>query len=163
MSQCESLFIEAWKAGVELSVNGDKLHLEALSKPSDDLIRRLKEHKHELLRFLFHWIDTPYGEAKFWGFIGEDRFGMVLRNQPDRMKFIELNELMVKPQAEKKAAGQGDGRKWQKVAEWDFRREGNQMIGNRLDGPGETSWTIEDADPGAESEKLQTMIEDLTA
>ena len=104
MSHCESLFIEAWKAGVELTVNGDKLHLEARSKPSDDLLKRLKEHKPELLRFLSCWIDTPYGEAKFWGFVGEDRCGVVLRNRPDRVTFIKRSELMVKPSLEDKEA-----------------------------------------------------------
>ncbi len=142
MSICETTFVEAWKAGIELSVNGGKLHLEARSKPSEDLLNKLKEHKHELLRFLSHWIDTPYGQAKLWGFVGEKRCGVVLRNRPDRVKFIKLNELMVKPQAEKK----GHGREWQRIAEWDFRREGNRMIGKRLDGPGETCWTIEDTE-----------------
>lgn len=104
MSQCETLFVEAWRAGVELSINGGKLHFEARSKPSDDLMKRLKEHEHELLRFLSHWIDTPYGEAKLWDFVGEDSCGVILRHQPDRVKFIKLNELRVKPQEEKKAA-----------------------------------------------------------
>ena len=53
--------------------------------------------------------------------------------------------------------------RWKRIAEWDFRREDNRMIGQRLDAPGEISWTIENDDPGAESEPLQTMIEDLTA
>jgi len=104
MNQCQSLFVEAWKAGVELSVNGEKLHLEASSDPSDDLLNRLKEHKAELLRFLSCWIGTPQGEAKFWGFVGGDRVGVVLRNQPDRVTFIKRSELGIKVSAEDKAA-----------------------------------------------------------
>lgn len=96
MSICESLFVEAWKAGIELSVNGDRLHLEALSKPPGDLLNRLKEHKPELLRFLSRWIDTPYGQAKFWGYLGEDGCGVVLRNRPDRVVWIKRSELMIK-------------------------------------------------------------------
>ncbi len=103
MSHCESLFVEAWKAGVELSVNEDKLHLEVSSDPSDDLLNRLKEHKLEMLRFLSCWIDTPYGEAKFWGFVGEHRCGVVLRNRPDSVMFVERSELRVKPEEVDKA------------------------------------------------------------
>ena len=33
--------------------------------------------------------------------------------------------------------------KWVKVSEWEFKRVGNQMVGKRLDAPGETRWTIE--------------------
>jgi len=104
MSICDSLFVEAWKAGVELSVNGDQLHVEALSKPSDDLLSRLKEHKPELLCFLSCWIETPYGQAKFWGFLNENRCGVVLRDQPDRVTWIKRSELMVKPSFEDKEA-----------------------------------------------------------
>jgi len=32
--------------------------------------------------------------------------------------------------------------RWRKVEEWEFRREGNRMIGKRLDEAGETSWQI---------------------
>jgi len=101
---CESLFLEAWKAGVELSVNGDKLHFEASPKPSNDLLNRLKEHKPELLRFLSCWIETPYGQAKFWGFLDGDRCGVVLRDRPDRVTWIKRSELMVKPSVEDKEA-----------------------------------------------------------
>ena len=104
MSICESLFVEAWKAGIELSVNGDRLHLEALSKPPGDLLNKLKEHKPELLRFLSCWIETPYGKAKFWGCLGEDRCGVVLRSQPDRVTWLKRSELMVKPGIEDKEA-----------------------------------------------------------
>ena len=100
MNTAESLFVEAWKAGVVLSVNGDKLHFEARSKPPDELLEKLKAHKPELMRFLSCWIDTPYGQAKFWGFVGTDRCGVVLRNQPDRVTFIKCSELTVKPSVE---------------------------------------------------------------
>ncbi len=104
MNQCQSLFVEAWKAGVELSVNGEKLHLEASSDPSDDLLSRLREHKAELIRFLSCWIDTPYGQAKFWGFLDEKRCGVILRQQPDRVTWMKRNELTVKPSVEDKQA-----------------------------------------------------------
>jgi len=100
MNTPESLFVEAWKAGVELSINGDKLHFEARSKPPDELLNKLKDHKPDLMRFLSHWIDTPHGQAKFWGFLGKDRCGVVLRNQPDRVTWIKRSEVMVKPSVE---------------------------------------------------------------
>ena len=100
MSNPESLFIECWKAGIELSVNGDKLHFESQSGLPDDLLARLKEHKPEMLRFLSCWIETPNGQAKFWGFLGKDRCGVVLRSQPDRVTWVWRSELMVKPNRE---------------------------------------------------------------
>ena len=104
ISQCESLFLEAWKAGVELSVDGSELHVEAPVKPPNELLEKLKTHKSELIRFLSCWIDTPYGQAKFWGFVGKSRCGVVLRTRPDRVTFIMRSELMVKPHIEEKAA-----------------------------------------------------------
>ena len=81
-------------------MNGDKLHLETSSTPPDDLLKRLKEQKPEMLRFLSSWIDTPHGEAKFWGFVGDYRCGVVLRNQPDRVTFIKRSELGIRPREE---------------------------------------------------------------
>ena len=104
MSNPESLFIECWKAGIELSVNGDKLHFESQSGLPDDLLARLKEHKPEMLRFLSCWIETPHGQAKCWGFLGKDKCGVVLRNKPDRVTFIKRSELGVKPSPEDKVA-----------------------------------------------------------
>ncbi len=104
MNTPESLFVEAWKAGVELSINGDKLHFEARSKPPNELLNRLRDNKPELMRFLSCWIDTPQGEAKFWGFLDERRCGVVLRNQPDRVTWIKRSALMVKPSVEDKEA-----------------------------------------------------------
>ncbi len=103
MSTPESLFVEAWKAGVELSINGEKLHFEARSKPPDELLEKLKAHKPGLMRFLSSWIATPYGQAKFWGFLDDRRCGVVLRNRPDRVTWIKSSELMVKPGVEDKA------------------------------------------------------------
>ncbi len=100
MTTPESLFLEAWQAGVSLSVNGDKLHFEASSKPSDDLLSKLREHKPELIQFLSCWIDTPRGQAKFWGFVGDYRCGVVLRKQPDRVTFIKRSELGIRPREE---------------------------------------------------------------
>ena len=104
MNTAGSLFVEAWKAGVELTINGDKLHFEAGSKPPVELLNKLKDHKPELMRFLSHWIDTPHGQAKFWGFLDEKRCGVVLRNRPDRVTWIKRSELMVKPSFEDKEA-----------------------------------------------------------
>ena len=81
MNNPESLFVECWKAGIELSVNGEKLHFEASANLPDDLLARLKESKPEMLRFLSCWIETPHGPAKFWGFLGKDRCGVVLREK----------------------------------------------------------------------------------
>ena len=88
----------------KLSVNGRKLHLEEKSNHPDDLLARLKEHKPEMLRFLSSWIDTTRGQAKFWGFLGKDRCGVVLRTQPDRVTFIKRSELAIKPSSEDKVA-----------------------------------------------------------
>ncbi len=104
MSTPEPLFVEAWKAGVELSINGDKLHFDASSTPPGELLEKLKTHKPELMRFLSSWIDTPHGQAKLWGFLDEKRCGVVLRNQPDRVTWIKCAELMVKPGVEDKEA-----------------------------------------------------------
>ena len=104
MSECGSLFLEAWKAGVELSVEDKRLHLAAPSKPPDELLEKLQTNKAELLRFLSCWIDTPFGQAKFWGFVCGDRCGVVLRNQPDRVTFINRSELAVRPSPEDRAA-----------------------------------------------------------
>ena len=100
MSHCETLFVEAWKADVDLTANGETLHLEALSQPSDELLEKLRTHKTEMLRFLSSWVDTPYGEAKFWGFLGKNRCGVVLRHQPDKVTFVRRDELGIKPSVE---------------------------------------------------------------
>ena len=102
MNTAADVFVEAWRAGVTLSVNGDKLHFEALEHPSRELLEKLKAHKSELLRFLSSWIDTPRGQAKFWGVSSEDQSlcGVVLRNQPNRVTWIRCSELMVKPSVE---------------------------------------------------------------
>ncbi len=68
------------------------------------MLNKLKDHKPELMRFLSYWIDTPYGQAKFWGFLDDRRCGVVLRNQPDRVTWIKRSELMVKPSVEDKEA-----------------------------------------------------------
>ncbi len=96
MITCESLLVEAWKLGVRLSVNGSKLHVEAPSRPPDDLLHRLRENKPRLLRFLSCWIDTPYGQSKFWGSLDDSRCGVVLRDRPDRVTWISCSELWVK-------------------------------------------------------------------
>ena len=100
----ESLFLTAWKAGVEMTVDGETIRLKASSRPPEELLKKLQQHKLELLRFLSCWIDTPYGQAKFWGFVGKSRCGVVLRTRPDRVTFIKRSELMVKPHIEDKAA-----------------------------------------------------------
>jgi len=87
-----------------LSINGDKLHFKASSTPPNELLEKVKANKPEMLRFLSTWIDTPYGQAKFWGFLDERRCGVVLRNQPDRVTWIKRSELMVKPSVEDKEA-----------------------------------------------------------
>ncbi len=104
MNTPESIFVEAWKAGVTLSVDGDRLCFEAPSALSNELLAKLKAHKPELMRFLSCWIDTPYGPAKFWGFLDEKRCGVILRQQPDRVTLMKCSELTVKPSVEDKQA-----------------------------------------------------------
>ena len=95
----EALFVEAWKAGVELDTDGERLLLNAPSKPSQDLLDKLAEHKDDMLRFLGTWIDTPLGQAKFAFFLGEFRCGVVLRKQPDKFTFIQRSKLGLKEDA----------------------------------------------------------------
>ena len=95
MTHCETLFLECWRAGIELSLNGDKLHLSANSKPPEDLLERLKEHKPKLFRFMSSWVDTPHGEGKLWGFLSGNRCGVILRTQPDRVTFIKRSEVRI--------------------------------------------------------------------
>ena len=149
MSTPESLFVEAWKAGVELSINGNKLHFEAHSDLPDELLEKLKANKPELMRFLSHWIDTPSGQAKFWGFLDEERCGVVLRSQPDRVTWMKRRELGIKPREEDVlAVAQGGSEdRWRKVEEWRFKREGSRMVGKRLDAPGEMSWEVKPSAP----------------
>ena len=106
MSDCEFLFLEGWKAGVKLTVNDNGLDLEAPAKPPTALLDKLREVKPEMLRFLSCWIETPYGQAKFWRFVGKNknRCGVVLRHQPDRVTFIMCSELQVKPSLEDKTS-----------------------------------------------------------
>jgi len=89
------LFVEAFKAGIELKTDGDRLLLNASSKPSPELLDKLSEHKSEMLRFLapHAWIDTPLGQAKFYCFLGEFRCGVVLRKQPDRVTWMQKSKL----------------------------------------------------------------------
>jgi len=37
--------------------------------------------------------------------------------------------------------------KWRPVETWSYRREGNRMIGTRLDEAGETSWEVTPSNP----------------
>ena len=89
----EDLFVEAWKAGVQLDTDGERLLLDAPSKPSQELLDKLAEHKSEMLRFLGNWLDTPLGQAKFAFFLGEFRCGVVLRKQPDKFTYIQKSKL----------------------------------------------------------------------
>ncbi len=95
METPEALFVEAFKAGIELRTDGDRLILDASSKPSQALLDKLAEHKSEMLRFLAPdaWIDTPLGPAKFYCFLGEFRCGVVLRKQPDTVTWIQKSQL----------------------------------------------------------------------
>ncbi|MCH7804774.1 MAG: hypothetical protein IH937_11900 [Acidobacteria bacterium] len=91
----EALFVEAWKAGVQLDTDGERLLLDASSKPSQELLDKLAEHKSEMLRFLapHAWIDTPLGQAKFCCFLGEFRCGVVLKKQPDTVTWMQKSQL----------------------------------------------------------------------
>lgn len=97
----EDLFVEAWKAGVQLDTDGERLLLNASSKPSEELLDKLAEHKSEMLIFLapHAWIDTPLGQAKFAFFLGKFRCGVVLRKQPDKFTFIQRSKLGLKEDA----------------------------------------------------------------
>ena len=91
----EALFVEAWKAGVMLKTDGDRLLMDAPSKPSEELLDKLAEHKSELLRFLapHAWIDTPLGPARFFCFLGRFRCGVVLRKRPDMVTWMQRSQL----------------------------------------------------------------------
>jgi len=94
----EELFVECWRAGLSLELNENNVVIRGKpgSRISEDLKIRLKEHKKELLRFLAPnaWIETPYGPAKFVMFLNDGRgCGVVLKNRPDRVTWIERSEL----------------------------------------------------------------------
>ena len=97
MSTCESIYLEARKAGMELSVDGGRIHYRAETNPPGELLQKLKDHKPAMIRFLSHWIQTSYGEGKIWGFLKERRCGVVLRKQPDRVTWIKRSELIMEP------------------------------------------------------------------
>jgi len=88
----ERLFVDLWKAGVTLTIAGNRLHYRKdSSRPFSppDLIQTLRDHKDDLIHFLSHWIEIPgYGQAKLWGFLADGRAGVVLRKQPDRVTWI---------------------------------------------------------------------------
>jgi len=91
----ETLFVEAWKAGVELKPDGDRLLLDAPSKPPQELLDKLAKHKSEMLRFLapHAWIETPLGPAKLFCFLGWFRCGVVLRKRPDTVTWMQKSQL----------------------------------------------------------------------
>lgn len=99
----EELFLWAWRCGVTLAAVGGSIRCRCVDLPPE-LAAELKEHKRQMLKFLSHWIDTPYGPAKFWGFLDEKRCGVVLKYLPDRVTWIQRNELRIKATLEDEVA-----------------------------------------------------------
>ncbi len=54
----------------------------------------------------------------------------VLKNKEGLIQLVKLGE-----------------HRWRKVEEWEFRREGNKMVGKRLDKAGEMSWQVTSSNP----------------
>ena len=59
------------------------------------------------------------------GELSDELKEQVLKNKEGLLQLVKLGE-----------------HRWRKVAEWEFEREGNRMVGKRLDAPRETSWEI---------------------
>ncbi len=94
----ETIFLEAWRAQVELEYAGDQIHWKAQNGFPEELKRKILEHKQELLRFLapHGWLMTPQGWAKFVMSLNDGkRCGVVLKSRPDRVTWVERSELWV--------------------------------------------------------------------
>ena len=90
----ERLFVDLWKAGVVLTIEGNRLHFEADADLPAHLIQTLRQNKDTLMHLLTHWLDIPgYGHAKLWGFLSDGRAGVVLRSQPDRVTWISKRDI----------------------------------------------------------------------
>jgi len=64
------------------------------------------------------------------GELSDEFKNRVLKNKEGLIQLVKLGE-----------------HRWRKVEEWEFRREGNRMIGKRLDEAGEASWEVTPSNP----------------
>ncbi len=88
-----------------------------LSAASDKLLEELKAKGIKLF--------LTGEKLRVQGELSDEFKKRVLKNKEGLIQLVKLGE-----------------HRWRKVEEWEFRREGNRMIGKRLDEAGETSWQI---------------------
>lgn len=91
----EDLYIECWRAGLNMELDGDQVVVWPSSQIPDDLRDRLIENKYRLLRFLapHAWVMTPSGLAKFVMSLEGGRCGVVLKSQPDRVTWLRKTDI----------------------------------------------------------------------
>ena len=88
-----------------------------LSATADQLLEELKA---EGIKLSFN-----NGKLRVQGELSDYLKEQVLKNKEGLIQLVKLGE-----------------HRWRKVEEWEFRREGNRMIGKRLDEAGEASWEV---------------------
>ena len=96
-----------------------------LSAEADKLLDEMKEKGIKL--------SLNKGKLSVEGQISGELRETTRKNEDGLIQLVELGE-----------------HQWQGVAVWEYRREGNEMRGMRLDGPGKTSWTIDVEDQATE-------------
>lgn len=94
----ETIFIEAWRQGVELDAAGNKIRYRPAERLSGELAAVIVEHREALLQFLHPdaWIYCAGGACKVAAFNG-DHVLVVLRSRPDRFEWIRYDELRLSP------------------------------------------------------------------
>ena len=96
-----------------------------LSAAADKLLEELKAKDIHL---------SLYGKRlRVKGGCSDDLKKQVLKNKEELIQLVKLGE-----------------HRWRKVEEWEFRREGNRMVGTRLDEAGQTAWEITPSNPAEE-------------
>jgi len=93
-----------------------------LSAAADKLLEELKEK----------WVKLSFAGEKLrvQGELSDELKKRVLKNKEGLIQLVKLGE-----------------HRWRKVEEWEFRREGNRMVGKRLDEAGEASWEVTSSNP----------------
>ena len=93
-----------------------------ISAAADKLLEELKGNGVKL--------SLPGEKLRVQGELSDELKKRVLKNKKGLIQLIKLGE-----------------HRWRKVEEWEFRREGNRMIGKRLDEAGEASWEVTPSNP----------------
>ena len=91
----EELYLQCWRLGVKLEVEGNEIVARPASHIPDDLKARLIESKNQLLRFLapHAWVMTPHGPAKYVMTLKGGRCGVVLKSKPDCVPWLQKTDI----------------------------------------------------------------------